>query len=377
MTDFKQELKSYSPIDLDKLKKNSRSISDNQKNSIMLYNKALENMRDKSEDIAIIELKKAVSINPDFNEAIKLLGLLYASIGEDNDAKDCFKKVLNKIPNDRKAIEYLKKIDPDFDCSSDSKKSCKDKKKKKNPSKKNKKNKAQRDITSLKPIAFILDFLKMDIAKYIVGFLAGVLVFFLITIVVNSDEISVDASSVVDDVYLNSITQEYEKEYDALLSENKVLKDQLEGLKETAKSYKNLTSLLEVDKKVSEKDYVAAADMLIALNEVKFNDMEKEKYVSLCNITMNKAANEIYSQGRVLYKKNKFSEALEKFDKVMIYDDEWKYSNATIYYIGVCHQKLNNSDKAIEAFNEVITKYPSSAFARYSKSRVNSISTKT
>jgi len=43
----------------------------------VLYNKALEDFRAKSEDIAIIELKKAISLNPDFHEAMNLLGIFY------------------------------------------------------------------------------------------------------------------------------------------------------------------------------------------------------------------------------------------------------------------------------------------------------------
>ena len=115
MTDFKQEIKSYSPIDLDRLLKTNLDMPDNLKNSVLLYNKALANIRIKSEDIAIIELKKAISLNPDFCEAINLLGLLYASIKENNSARDCFERVLSIEPNDSKALEYIKLLDPNLD----------------------------------------------------------------------------------------------------------------------------------------------------------------------------------------------------------------------------------------------------------------------
>ena len=58
MIDFKKELQNYPPIDLNKLSESNPDMPDNIKNSIMLYNKALEKFRFGSEDIAIIELKK-------------------------------------------------------------------------------------------------------------------------------------------------------------------------------------------------------------------------------------------------------------------------------------------------------------------------------
>lgn len=373
MTDFKQELKSYSPIDLDRLLKTNLDMPDNLKNSVLLYNKALDNMRIKSEDIAIIELKKAISLNPDFCEAINLLGLLYSGIGELNKARDCFEKVLSNEPNDKKALEYIKTLDPNYCSSGNVKEKHKEKKENKKPSVANKNKKAKNGSKSDKSLVPILNLIKTDAAKYIIGFLAGILVFFLITMIVNSDGPALDVSNLSDDKYINE-SDEYEKKYNELLLENKTLLEQLEELNKTAQNYTNLSRLFEIDKQVSEGNYVAAADMIVAFKEIELNDKEKEKYNSLQKRAMEKAAQERYNKGRELYKKKQFAEALEHFNKLMTYVDEWKYSNATIYYMGVCHQELNNNDKAIEAFNRVITKYPSSSFAGYSKNRVNSLS---
>jgi len=93
MIDFKNELQNYPMIDLDKLSQANPNIPDNIKNSIVLYNKALEDFRAKSEDIAIIELKKAISLNPDFHEAMNLLGIFYMYIGENDKAAEVFQKL--------------------------------------------------------------------------------------------------------------------------------------------------------------------------------------------------------------------------------------------------------------------------------------------
>jgi len=101
-------------IDLDKLSQANPNIPDNIKNSIVLYNKALEDFRAKSEDIAIIELKKAISLNPDFHEAMNLLGIFYMYIGENDKAAEVFQKLWMR-KKQRNGDEIFKEIDSGYD----------------------------------------------------------------------------------------------------------------------------------------------------------------------------------------------------------------------------------------------------------------------
>ena len=75
LLNIRDELQFYPQINLTDLENNGTQIPDNIRNSVILYNKALENLRMGSEDIAIIELKKAISMNSTFYEAMNLLGL--------------------------------------------------------------------------------------------------------------------------------------------------------------------------------------------------------------------------------------------------------------------------------------------------------------
>jgi len=384
MTDFKQEIKNYSPIDLDRLLKTNIDMPDNLKNSVLLYNKALDNIRIKSEDIAIIELKKAISLNPDFCEAINLLGLLYASIKETHLAIDCFERVLKIDPEDKKALEYLKLLDHNYMRPGNVKVKNKEVKENKKSNIKSKKKDTRKDSGSTEFMYYVSNILKLDAAKYIIGFIAGLLVFFAISSIANSVnsketslDVSKDTSSVSGDTYKNQSSVDYELEYNKVVEENKVLQNKIEELQKIAQNYNNLSQLLLIDKKVSEEDYVTAADMLVAFNKESLNELEKEKYESLKKRTMEKAAQQMFNEGRDLYKKKQYAEALEKLNKVVSYVDEWKNSSATIYYIGVCHQELNNKDKALEAFNKVIAQYPSSSYAKYAKSRLDSINSGT
>lgn len=80
--DVKAELKNFKAIDLDEIVRGGEAIPDNVRNSVYLYNKAIEDLRTDSEDMAIIKLRKAVALNPHFNEALNLLGVCYTYVGE-------------------------------------------------------------------------------------------------------------------------------------------------------------------------------------------------------------------------------------------------------------------------------------------------------
>ena len=101
MFDVKEELKHFQPIDMD--------------NAIELYNKALEDVAGRNEDMAVIALRKAVSIYPAFYEAMNLMGVCYVRMGEEESARAMFKKVIEMDDNSIRAQRYLDILDGKFD----------------------------------------------------------------------------------------------------------------------------------------------------------------------------------------------------------------------------------------------------------------------
>ena len=60
--------------------------------------------------MAIIALKKAISLHPGFYEAMNLLGICYAAIGKDDKAEFAFKQVIDADDSSIKAMDYLNKM---------------------------------------------------------------------------------------------------------------------------------------------------------------------------------------------------------------------------------------------------------------------------
>lgn len=375
MIDFKNELQNYPPVDLEKLSESNPNMPDNIKNSIVLYNKALENFRTKSEDIAIIELRKAISLNPDFHEAINLLGVFYMYTGDYSKASQTFQKVIDAERNSIIALEYLKEIDSGYESSIQ--KQGKGKKKANKTVKKSlETSREDKDLSlSFKKLVRIGDYRAEDIARVSIGFIAGVLLVFLLSFKFYFKEEAVNTSGQLDQELKAAmdLKDQYETKYNELNVKYEELNSQFEDVNKQVDYYLNVSKLLEIESLVSDKKHREAADKLLLLKNTGFTGIEKEKYDKLVQDTMPKAAQDEYNEGREFYTKKAYQEALDRFNKVRSYADDWKYSVNNLYYIGVCYQQLNNSTMALKVFEEVIEKYPSSAYSRYSKNRINQI----
>jgi Tfp pilus assembly protein PilF len=70
---------------IDTVQNDSRKL-EKYNDAIKMYNKALNYMKQKSEDMAIIQLKKALEINPKFIEAYNLLTLCYLYLKDNTKA---------------------------------------------------------------------------------------------------------------------------------------------------------------------------------------------------------------------------------------------------------------------------------------------------
>ncbi len=88
--DFKSEILKYKPFDIDKDINRHEKLSEDAKESILLYNKALQNLKGNGGDIAVIQLRKAVSLDPGFLEAVNLLGLCYLEAKDYGKAVEIF-----------------------------------------------------------------------------------------------------------------------------------------------------------------------------------------------------------------------------------------------------------------------------------------------
>jgi len=110
LIDFDIEIKNIQPINIKNMEHNRYKINDNIIKSIILYNKAIAEIKTKELDLAIKDLKKALIYNQGFAEGMKLLGLCYVNNKEYKKAEKTFKKLVKYEIYSDVAKEYIKKL---------------------------------------------------------------------------------------------------------------------------------------------------------------------------------------------------------------------------------------------------------------------------
>lgn len=85
---------------------------DNMNQAIKRYNNALTFAKQGSDDLAIIQLKRVISLNPRFIRAYHLISLLYMKNGENDKAKRNLLKAARIDVSNTTTLKYLKEIEP-------------------------------------------------------------------------------------------------------------------------------------------------------------------------------------------------------------------------------------------------------------------------
>lgn len=362
MIDLKLELKNYSPIDLKSITENEAEISDHTKNSITLYNKALENLRANSEDIAIIELKKAIAMNPGFHQAMNLLGICYAYTKNNDKAKDMFERVIAEENNSIKALQYMNSIgsnDIPGVAPEDGKQ------RKKSGDKNNSKN-MRRQLSFLDKLSESKMGLKHSAVKYLIGFIIGIVIMVLFNVFfgfLGRDPAVSTQSDINNDKTPVGKNDSNQMEVDKLKAEIEKMTNDVKQSDTALDYYKNAAKLLEIDNMVTAKKYEAAADKLLLLKAVSFNGSEKTRYTGLCSEVLSKAAWNAYVDGNNLFYARKYREALDRLNKVSTYGDQWSCMDNVLYDIGMCYAALNDSRSAVSTFQKLKASYPNSQYS--------------
>jgi len=373
--DIKAELNYFKAIDLEELVKGGEQIPDNIRNSIFLYNKAIESLRSGSEDIAIIELKKAVAMNPQFNEALNLLGVCYSYTGENEKAVEVFKRVLKSESNSVYAVKFMQRAGLGDVLPTEQKPRLR--------------TDTQQDQKSAEPLKRIRD-RKPDKKDKIVilknkntismaiaagaGLAAGLLISLLISAAVPDPEpVQLPPKQEEIDAAVNEAKDEFDKQYSELKSKYESLQNDWENAVKQADYYKASLRLYEVEDMADKREYRDAADMLLLMKTVEFRDAEKEKYDALYNKIMPQAAKSAYETGYKQYNARQYEDALKSFEKVKLYDPQYSKMDAAMYYTGRCYQIMKETRSAIAVYQELADNYPASWYTRNAQVRLNEL----
>jgi tetratricopeptide (TPR) repeat protein len=376
MFDFREALDSFKPINLEMVEERSGKLPENISEAIKLFNKALEDIRFKSEDMAIIALKKAISLHPVFYEAMNLLGVCYAMTGREDAAKAAFQKVIDDDDSSIKAMEYMKKLQPqsdeDIDTGVPKKRIKKGEKKKSN-------------LVLLLEKALKREDKKLYYLKYVVGFVAGILVTSFIWYMVPTGKslFSFDKIETIDknpelEEKINVLNERIEKlELDLRERNDENLK-----LMDSFQAYKEwMTRLNEAAREYNNGNYIQSADLLFNAQENEVPEELYEYYRNLWDEVRLEAAEALYNEANKIYNNNRnkdpevYKQALEKYETCLLYieNDRVSYKSSLYYQAGKAAARCDEKDRAVELFELIVNEYPNSSMSSYAINRLNEL----
>jgi len=366
LIDLKAELGNYPFIDLKSIEESGTILTDNMKNSIILYNKALDSLRMNSEDIAIIELKKAIAMNPNFHEAMNLLGICYSYVKDYTKASEVFNKVVAAENNCINAMRYLSELNGENEgAKADIRKRSSQKAGSARVEGKRKDSMLPDGFKKGRNVSFL---------KYAACFLAGAAVVVVICLPFMGKKDG--NSSKGDDISPKPAIQadvELQSKYEKLNDDFQKQKSQLEASNSQVDYYKNVVKLFDVEKQLLQKDYEAASDSLLILKAIDLKGSEKERFDSLYQDAVPKAVKAIYIDAMNLYNGRKYQDAIKRFLKMQAYGSEWPNLDAGMYYLGRSYAVLDDTRNALEIYQKLKAAYPNSRFAAMADWRIKEL----
>lgn len=343
--------------------------------TIKKYNQALIYCQQDSKDMAIIQLKKVLSLNPKFIRAHQLLALLYIDAEEWEKAERELKKCCQIDTNNTSVLRYKKEVDkmllPD-----DSSKAAKSKKVANNVVH------YQRDNeTIIQPIGYKEQKGLSSIINIIIGVAIGIAVacFLILPARISSakSELTEQFKAVSEQSDAKSATiAELESKISSLTEENNNLHEQLDIYVGTDGTLQIMDDLLSAAKIYLETPYEIEliAEHLDAVDAGVEIASTSQEFQDLYNLMVTQigpqASNIYYNKGMEQYNVENYDDSITYLMRAYEYNNQ---NGEALYNLGNSYRLNEQSVEAIEVYKEVISSFSGTEKARRSQQYIDEL----
>lgn len=341
--------------------------------TIKKYNQALTYCNQESLDLAVIQLKKVLSLNPKFIRAHQLLALLYINSEEWEKAKRELDKCTEIDTGNTVTLRYLKEVEemllPEEGV--------------RNPSRKPKKSEEiityqSGNETIIQPVNVREGKGVSSLVNLGIGLLIGVAIaFFLILPArIQAARAGVDEElrkvSEQSDAKTATIT-EMQQQLDALTEENTSLQQDLQAYLGTDGTLQSVDSLMKAAGAylTNPEDVTAVADYLEEI-EATAEEEETDKseafnnlYNTLLALIGPDMAKSYYDDGYNAYRQENYEDAIPNLEKAYKYDAT---NGDALYNLANSYYRTGETEKAKQAYLQVIELFPGTEKASKSES---------
>lgn len=314
------------------------------------YNQGLLYARQGSYDLAIIQLKKVLSIHDKFVSAHLLLALVAIQTNQIELARKELKKVLHIDRGNVLALNYMQETDTLRSKSAD---------KKSNRISKDAVAYTSGNETIIQPKAAQESTGRNVVLDILLGVVIGLAICWFVFAPAKIQSANHTANQQVieysDQLEAKTATIEsLNKELAAAQKSQKAAESKLKTANDKATSY---DSLFEAQKLAKENSYEAASQALEKVDASVLAEGAKTVYDSL-NATVNVTAiEELYQRGYHSFKEGKYEEAKASLEKVVGLNEAHDYAQ---YYLAKCYEQLKDVENAKAHYKKVLELLPAS-----------------
>lgn len=355
---------------IDRLQSNgSRLDAINQ--TIKKYNQAYLYCQQDSKDLAIIQLKKVLSLNPRFIRAHLLLALLYMDSEEWERADRELRKCMDIDRNNTLTLRYQKEVKlmltPDEPVKQQA------------PKRSKKKEEAVRYQSDNEIIIQPLNVKESGggvstLVNIGIGIIIGLAAMYFLVVPAKIAEVNNEAQKSIKEIGEQSDSktvtiQELESQVSKLQADNDTLHQELDGYVGADGTLSTIDNLLAASSiYLEEQDIKATAEMLEGIAQNVNLEDTSERFQQLYRTLITRIGPDLsadyYTEGYSAFRTEDYATAIELLSKAVYYDD----TNAdALYNLGNAYRLSGDSENAITTYDKVIELFPGTDRANRAK----------
>ncbi len=337
--------------------------------TIKKYNQALTYCMQDSKDLAIIQLKKVLSLNPKFIRAHQLLALLYMDSEKWDRAQRELKKCMDIDRNNTLTLRYVKEVEQRMLPEEAAKQTTK-----------RKKEEAVRYQSDNEIIIQPLNVKEpqssggSSLVNIGIGLVIGLAAMYFLVVPAAVSNVNNEAQRTITKISNEMDTktsriQELESQITELQADIDGLNQQLEGYVGTDGTLKTMESLLVAASAYLETQDVAqtATNLETIAQSVKVEETSEafqRLYRALLATIGPDLSRSYYTTGYAAYEINDYAVAMENFTKAFYYDET---NVEALYFLGGVYRKTGDNENAIKTYQKVMELFPNTERAQKSQ----------
>lgn len=332
--------------------------------TIKKYNQALLYCQQDSKDLAIIQLKKVLSMNPGLIKGYQLLALLYMEEGKYELAKKELRAAAEIDSSNITTLRYLREVNLHLHGELAPEKA----------GHKEKKSSAYQsgNETIIQPTNFKDYSAVMTVVNLIIGVVIGVLITsFLVIPGVKQKAVSeAKKAELAANDSLTTRNQEVKSLENQIKELNEEIKKQenaSEDVKKTVDSYEQLIAAYDA---FVQQNIQGAGDAIAKVDAGLLGDQAKGVYDNLNGQVNAQYITAVYNQAEQDYNARRFPEAITGLEKVVEVEEDYNNGYA-IYYLAQSYRQTGDLENAKKYYQRMVELHPGTSRASKSQQYLN------